>query len=202
MNLTRCRILVVGLAAWVALAGLASCVSSDDAPAGARVEHPDRGPKAPPPPASAQATSEPSVRPPSPSDVGEPPSGFTLSPIDEAIRKDKPSRPWSKNVPKRSCTKDDECGDGFCDRGRCAAIWTYHEQYGQRCEWDRWCGGYLCIDGRCQSCVSDEECARTESWQSDPKCESVDKIPNARECFGVVGSMHRGVIIPRKGPGQ
>jgi hypothetical protein len=26
---------------------------------------------------------------------------------------------------KRGCKKDDECGDGFCDRGRCAAIWTY-----------------------------------------------------------------------------
>jgi hypothetical protein len=119
--------------------------------------------------------------------VEDPPSGFTRSPIDKAIAEDKPSRPWSKNVPERRCTKDEECGDGFCDRGRCAAIWTYMASYGQRCEWDRWCAGYLCIDGRCRSCISDEECAHTASWQSDPQCEPVDKIPNARECFGTIG---------------
>jgi hypothetical protein len=206
MNITRRRILFIGLAVWVALASLTSCVSSDDAPAGARVEHPDPGAKAPPPPtAPTPANSESSAHTRPSSDVNEPPSGFALSPtdIDKALREDKPSRPWSKNVPERRCTKDDECGDGFCDRGRCAAIWTYSERYGQRCEDDGRCGSsYLCIDGRCRSCVSDEECTRTESWQSDPKCESVDKIPNARECFGVAGSMHRGVIIPRKGPGQ
>jgi hypothetical protein len=55
--------------------------------------------------------------------VDEPPSGFTLSPIDKAIAQDYPARRWSKNVPERSCTKDDECGDGFCDRGR-----AYHLQ--------------------------------------------------------------------------
>jgi hypothetical protein len=119
--------------------------------------------------------------------VKDPPSGFTRSPTDKAIAEDKPSRPWSKNVPERRCAKDEECGDGFCDRGRCAAIWTYRERYGQRCEEDEWCGRSLCIDGRCRSCVSDEECAKTKSWQSDPKCESSDDIPNARECFGVVG---------------
>jgi hypothetical protein len=128
-----------------------------------------------------------------------------LSPIDKAIREDKPARPWSKNVPERSCTKDDECGDGFCDRGRCAAIWTHRERYGQRCESDRWCGGYLCIDGRCRSCASDEECTRTSSWQSDPKCDPVNDMPNARECSGVVsgfGIGTRGPIGPRKKSGQ
>jgi hypothetical protein len=170
---------------------------------GGRVEHPDPGAKAPPPPtAPTPVNSESSAHTQPSSDVNEPPSGFALSPIDKAIREDEPSRPWSKNVPERRCTKDDECGDGFCDRGRCAAIWTYHEGYGQRCEGDGSCGRHLCIDGRCRSCVSDEECTRTKSWQSDPKCESVDKIPNARECFGVAGSMHRGVIIPREGSRQ
>jgi hypothetical protein len=204
MNPMRCRLLFLGLAAWVGLVSLASCVSSDDAPSGGRVEHPDPGAKALPPrsPTPTQVTSEPSAHPASSSDADKPPSGFTRSPIDKAIAEDKPARPWSKNVPERRCTKDDECGDGFCDRGRCAAIWTYRERYGQRCEGDDGCRSYLCVDERCRSCVSDEECAHTESWQSDPKCESVDKIPNARECFGVVGSMPRGVIIPRKGSGQ
>jgi hypothetical protein len=209
MNRTRSRVLFIGLAAWVGLASLASCVSSDDAPAGARVEHPDPGAKAPPPPtrlasspASTQAASIPSAHPSSSSDVEDPPSGFTRASIDKAIAEDKPSRPWSKSVPERRCTKDDECGDGFCDRGRCAAIWTYRERYGQRCEEDERCAGHLCIDGRCRSCASDEECTRTESWQSDPKCESSDDIPNARECYGVVGSGHRGIIVPGKNPGN
>jgi hypothetical protein len=200
MNSARCRILFVGLAVWVALASLASCVSSDDAPAGGRVEHPDPGAKSPPPPtAPTPVNLEASAHTPPSSDVKEPRSGFTLSPIEKAIREDKPSRPWSKNVLERRCTKEDECGDGFCDRGRCAAIWTYHERYGQRCESDWWCGGYLCIDGRCRSCISDEECAHTASWQGDPKCESVDNIPNARECYGVVGGFGpSGPPTPRK----
>lgn len=100
-----------------------------------RVEHPDPGAKAPSPPtAPPQATSESSAHAPSPSDVDTQSSGFTLSPSDKAIRGDKPARPWSKNVPKRSCTKDDECGEGSCDRGRCAAIWTWNLTLGQRCE--------------------------------------------------------------------
>ena len=192
MNRTRFRTFVVGLATWVGLAGLVSCVSTDEAPGRGRVEHP----------AQVPVTPAPSEHPSSLADAGEPSSGFQLSPLDKAILEDDPPRPWSKNVPARSCTNDGECGDGFCDRGRCTAIWTYDERYGQRCEWDGSCGRYLCIDGRCRSCVSDEECTRTESWQSDPECESVDKIPNARECFGVAGSMHRGVKIPRKGSGQ
>jgi hypothetical protein len=204
MNIMRCRNLFLGLAGWVALASLTSCVSSEDAPAGARVEHPAPGAKAPPPPtAPTPVNSESSAHTPPSSDVNEPPSGFALSPIDKAIEEDKPSRPWSKNVPERRCTKDEECGDGFCDRGRCAAIWTYDEGYGQRCKDDGWCGSrYLCMDERCRSCVSDEECTRKESWISDPKCESVDKIPNARECDGVAGSMHRGIIIRREGSRQ
>jgi len=85
-----------------------------------------------------------------------------LSPLDWAIRNDCPARPWSKNVPSRACTKDSECGDGFCDRGRCAAIWTCDEHYGQRCygppgQGSGLCRG-LCIDGRCRTCLTDEEC--------------------------------------------
>jgi len=188
MNTTRWRILFIGLTAWSGVAGMVSCVSTDDAPVGGRVEHPDPGAKTPPPAAPAQAAPGSLAHPRSPSGAGETPSGVTLSSNDKVLRNDYPARPWSKNVPERNCTKDDECGDGLCDRGRCAAIWTWNLSLGQRCESDWWCGVYLCIDGRCRSCVSDEECTRTESWQSDPKCESSNNIPNTRECIGVVGS--------------
>jgi hypothetical protein len=186
MSLTRCRILFVGLAAWVGLAGLVACVSSDDAPPGGRLEHPDPGSKAPrPPTALTHATSGPSVPPPSSSGVNEPPSGFKLSQIDKAIAEDYPSRPWSKNVPNRSCMKDDECGDGFCDRGRCAAIWTWSFSLGQRCERNEYCGTLPCIDGRCRSCVSDKECEWPMDVQ-DPKCSPHPSIPGAQMCDGLV----------------
>lgn len=96
-------------------------------------------------------------------DAIPPPSVGQLSPLDRAISDICPARPWSKNVPERACTKDSECGDGFCDRDHCAAIWTCHERYGQRCygpDRDKktgWCQG-LCLDGRCRSCLSNEDC--------------------------------------------
>jgi hypothetical protein len=204
MTRTRFRNFFIAFSVSVALAGFVSCSSSDQAPGEGRIEHPDPGAKAPPtptslasPPEPTSGISEPPEHPGSPSEVGAPTSGFTRTPLDKVIAEDKPARAWSKNVPKRRCTDDSECGDGFCDRGSCAAIWTWRERYGQRCELDRWCAGYLCIDGRCRSCASDEECTRTRSWQSNPKCESTDEIPNAHECFGVVGS---GPINVSPGP--
>ena len=206
MNLTYSKILYVGLSAWLGLASLASCVSSDDAPAGGRVEHPDPGAKAPPNPTSlappaapTQATSEPSAHPSSSSDVKSP-SGFTLSPLDKAIAENKPARPWSTNVPKRRCTKDDECGDGFCDRGRCAAIWTWSARHGQRCDRNEYCGARPCIDGRCRSCISDKECEWVDDLQ-DPICVSDPWVPGSHECSGVVsgfGFEPRGPITPQR----
>lgn len=205
MNQTRFRILFVGLAAWPGLGFAASCSVSDQAPGEGRVGHPGPGSEPPPPstslappPAPASESSEPLEHPPSLSEADKQPSQSTLSPLDKAIAEDEPSRPWSKNVPKRRCTTDDECGDGFCDRGRCAAIWTYRESYGQRCEWDRQCATYLCIEGRCRSCTSDEDCTRV-TWKSNVKCTSVDKIPSARECVGNVGSIP-GALSPGPPP--
>jgi len=192
MNRTCCRILVVGLAAWVGLAGLVSCVSADDAPVRGRVEHP----------AQVPVTLAPLEQPSSLADAVEPSSGFQRSPIDEAIAKDDPSRPWSKNVPTRSCTNDDECGDGFCDRGRCAAIWTSSLRYGQRCDTNQWCGDLPCIDGRCRSCVSDAECALAIDDQ-DPECTPDPFAPGYHECSGVVGSgvgRGRTRVLPPQNP--
>jgi hypothetical protein len=68
------------------------------------------------------------------------------------------------------CTLDGDCDDNrFCDRGQCATP-VDEFKYGTQCtpapilpEGLRdgkfhMCGAYLCIDGRCRSCISDEEC--------------------------------------------
>jgi hypothetical protein len=203
MNRTRSGVLFVELVAWLGLASLVSCVSSDDVPGPGRVEHPGPGAKAPPTPTSPASSpeptsgmSEPSEHPPAPAEVKEPPSGFQPSPLDKAIAEDYPERPWSKNVPKRDCKDDSECGDGFCDRGSCAAIWTSDQRYGQRCDSNRWCGSRPCIDGRCRSCISDAECTWARHMQA-PKCIPDSYLPGSRECNGVVGS---GPIIVSPGP--
>jgi hypothetical protein len=171
MNLTHWKYALFALAAWVGLAGAASCLSSDDAPAGGHVEHPQ--PRAPMPVVSAQGAQEGSP----------PPTEGRFTPLDQAIADDcdrpkdmpwKQGRPWSENVPDRDCTNDGECGDGFCDRGHCAAIWTCRERYGQRCVNGRTVPNSrdaegercLCLDGRCRSCQSDAEC---EQWLGQGK---------------------------------
>jgi hypothetical protein len=183
------RIRFVGLAAWVALC---SCSSSDQPPAGGRVEHPEPSTPAPPTTASVAPT-EPAPAASVPSEVEEQPSGD--SSLDKAIAEDKPARPWSKNVPKRTCKDDGECGDGFCDRGQCAAIWTYFERYGQRCERDDQCAFRPCIDGRCRSCVSDTECGERVRSVLEGKCRPDIEISGARECRGVIPS-----VVPQGPP--
>jgi hypothetical protein len=85
--------------------------------------------------------------------------GIKLSPIEKAIVDDCPDRRWSKDVPDRWCTKHEQCGDGFCDRGHCAAIWTCLVRHGQRCTSHNQCPDF-CVNGRCSSCASDAECAK------------------------------------------
>lgn len=163
MNRTRAKILIVGFAGAVSLAGAVSCGSTDEAPLGTRVQHPD--PSAPRRASSANEAVD--VSPPSPEDP--------FSALDKAIALDcregrrlSHARPWSQNVPERDCASDGECGDGYCDRGRCAAIWTCGERLGQRCvngdvapnpRFSDRCQG-ICLEGRCRSCVSDEECEK------------------------------------------
>lgn len=163
MSCTHAKILGVALAGAVSLTGAASCGSTDEAPLGTRVQHPD--PRAPRRTSSANdAVNAGSSSPAEP-----------FSALDKVIALDcrevnglSVSRPWSQNVPDRDCASDDECGDGFCDRGRCAAIWTCGERIGQRCvngevapnpRLSDSCHG-LCLEGRCRSCVSDEECVK------------------------------------------
>jgi hypothetical protein len=202
MNRTHWRAPLVGLAAWIGLGAAASCSSDNQVPGGGRVEHPgepglkaETGPtKASPPPpslaplpASAAVTRTSSeVHRPSLSEIYEQNKGIKLPPLDKAIVDDCPVRAWSKNVPQRRCTKDDECGDGFCDRDRCAPLWTCFEQYSGRCARNDHCGPYLCIDGRCRSCVSDAECK--SAGIQDGECLPDAVFPGARDCYRVEGS--------------
>lgn len=205
MNLRRSRPFFAGLVAWLGLGGAVSCSSDDQAPGGGRIEHPapQNSTKAKPPPmvqgpasGSAAEMSAPSEdRRPSRSDYYEKQTGIKLSPLDKAILEDCPNRAWSKNVPDRRCMKDDECGDGFCDRNRCAPIWTCGAWYGMRCEKNDHCGSRPCIDGRCRSCVSDAECAWMHDVQ-DPICTASPWVPGSRRCHGDVGGEGDGTVAP------
>ena len=150
-NRMHWRFALLSLGAVLGIAAMTSCSSREPVSGGERVEH--AGSRTPAPVLSADPGQV----------VSHPASMGPLSPLDWAIRDDCPPRPWSTNVPERACTEDSECGDGFCDRDHCAAIWTC-EYYGQRCYGPRsersgFCDG-LCLDGRCRSCLSDDECVR------------------------------------------
>lgn len=200
------NLLVIGLTAWAGLGWATSCSSSDEAPGGGHITHPrepaSKTPSPPPsatpntPTASTSAMPAPPPRRRSLSETYEELTGTKLSTLDKTILDDCPDRAWSKNVPKRTCTKDEECGDGFCDRGRCAAIWTCAASFGQRCESGSWCSTNLCIDGRCRSCVSDAECV-DEPDNQDPKCTPDTSIPGSRGCYGVAGS-RKGEAVPNR----
>ncbi len=129
----RWKNLLVGLVSWAGLVGVAACSSSEEAPGGGRVAHPVTvnpgtsglpGTAAPPPstynaprPSSQWVTPPPVASRPllSNSEYYELRRGLKPSPEDKAILDDCPERAWSKNVPNRACTFDNECGDGFCD---------------------------------------------------------------------------------------
>ena len=223
MNQTRFRPFFIGLVAWIGLGSVASCSLDDQAPGGGRVEHPlEPGSKAPAPPLSltpspAEAESRapaPSLAPPptstaetpassidrprSPSETYEQVTGIKLSPLDRAIADDCPKRAWSKNVPKHRCTKDGECGDGFCDRGSCAPFWTCNAGPGQPCVTNDHCDDRPCIDGRCRSCISDAECTWVQDMQ-DPKCTPDLWVPGFHVCDGLVPSI-KGSVAPGPPP--
>ena len=69
---------------------------------------------------------------------------------------DPPPHALSQHVPDRACSEESECGDGFCDRGRCAPIWN--DWYGLQCTMNCQCGPFLCSEGRCRSCLHHTEC--------------------------------------------
>jgi len=158
------------------IATIASCSSVDPASGGGHVEY--AGSQVPAPSSSQGSNPSSSVGP--------------LSPLDWAIRNDWPPRPWSKSVPNRACTMDSECGDGFCDRDHCAAIWTSSQHYGQRCYGPRseksgLCNG-LCLEGRCRTCISDDECV-TALGPADAMCNPYPDQGGGRRCV-IPGPTH------------
>jgi hypothetical protein len=184
----------LGLATGMELAGAVACRSMVDATPGERVVYPT--PQAPAASSLTDGAATPDAVP-----------EEMFSPLDIAIASDCVpfaiedwSRPWSQNVLERDCTEDSECGDGHCDRGRCRAIWTCTRRYGQRCVNDRmapssyfqarFCRG-ICIDGRCRSCVSDQECV-DKLGNSSAGCGLYERDGH-RGCGLSSPSMHRPV---------
>ena len=191
------------LVAWGSLPCMVSCSSSDDTPAGGRLAHP---PQPPPRPVTSVARAQ---------DAGLLPPEGSFAPLDQAIADDcgppprfimglpqvPQPRAWSQNVPNRDCTNDGECGDGFCDRGHCAAIWTCNERYGQRCingravpgheiQWDL-CNG-VCLEGRCRSCESDAECVQARGFP-EARCMPSQQMSHGRVCLRIVEPLNRPI---------
>ena len=78
-----------------------------------------------------------------------------------------------------ACARNADCRSGLCARGEC---FDMQASYGDRCDLpgpdagpvdklpERICGGFLCLDGRCRSCTSDEEC---QSYFGMGKCTAL-----------------------------
>ena len=142
------------------------------------------------PPSSAAPVSSSGTAAPASSE--DPPTPVAGTASDSA-------RPAPKPVPKRSCTRDDQCGeDGFCDRGRCAPVLSVKHSYGSPCQTNdqRECGHLPCIDGRCRSCRSDTECEWARRFMFNPKCVEDSFVPGARTCLGVIISLPGATAPP------
>jgi hypothetical protein len=165
------------LAPWVGIACWACCGAKHDAPV-VHVGYPAADSGSPSPVADPEfPPASPPVKPQGPTPPSSPsarqvwchcpadvPSAWCPCPQLGIVIPEPPPQPLSKNVPDRACKKDRECGDGLCDRGRCAPLWTEDPKYGQSCNVSSISGlcdsGYLCLEGRCRSCVSDAECVK------------------------------------------
>ncbi len=118
--------------------------------------------------------------------------GLKLSPLEKIIADTGPSQPWSQHVPDQDCSNDSECGDGFCDRGHCNAIWTCRVRAGMPCEMHEHCEGFgdsICIDGRCRSCKTHAECEAAFPGKG-LVCNIPQRPPYPRHC-GVLGPHSR-----------
>jgi hypothetical protein len=143
------RTLFAWLSVGMGLLGLVSCLAAEDGPRGPVENAPGRTRTSSPATAAASASPKP---PAGPQDIVAWPCG--ARPVH--FFGDPPPHALSQSVPDRYCREDGECGDGFCDRGRCAPIWQ--DRYGQRCTMTCQCEPYLCLEGRCRSCLHHAEC--------------------------------------------
>jgi hypothetical protein len=115
----------------------------------------------------------------------------------------------------KACVRDCDCRSGFCDRGTCAdskdiGAWYYGKgwcypgpphapidvEVGSQANNDD-CEGYLCVDHRCRSCVSDAEC---QAGRKEYKCLRLYDLPGKR--CGWPGEATLGPAPDRMGPPQ
>ena len=186
------RTLFLGLAACVGVGCFISCSAAENGPSIPVATAPETHRAIPPSSganilysATPTAVASASAKPPSgPQDVQASPCGVRHEHILGA-----PWRALSQHVPDRACSEESDCGDGFCDRGRCAPIWEVI--YGQRCTMACQCQPFLCIEGRCSSCLQHADCGGFVC----SKDSLVTTVPIANNCGGVLG-MHETHMPP------
>src|SRR4051812_24209920 len=88
------------------------------------------------------------------------------------------------------CVHDADCRSGLCNRGRCGMVTG---RYGNQCDPptrdappieklpEHLCGSLLCMEGRCRSCRSDEECQAYFGMGTCTPVPSADQ-PGYAEC--------------------
>ncbi len=130
--------------------------------------------------------------------------GLVVVDPEEARAREEPDPQYP---PEGPCVSDPDCRSWFCDRGACAPYSRHgwRGNYGRECvppppkphpppplpplppgqeriyDFDRPvtpCGAYLCIDGRCRSCASAEEC--NPKGDDDTVCAQSDPFPGKR----------------------
>lgn len=126
---------------------------------------------------------------PGPTEIVEEQLARCLSPVEKSIIETCPERPWSTNVPDRPCAKDDECGEGYCDRGNCQPIYTCDATYGSPCKESRFCYG-MCVDGRCRSCISHDECQAKNTTIRPHNAHLEPMICTSEDARGLRGCGH------------
>jgi len=90
---------------------------------------------------------------------------------------------------RSGCASDQECDTGFCDRTGACGEPDFGSGFGTPCtrppetalgtpesKLDT-CGAYLCLEGRCRSCVDDREC---QLELDAPQCRVVSGEPGRR----------------------
>lgn len=172
------RTLFVGLATATAMGCCVSCSASENQPRGP-VENASGQRQAAPVTSHTTATisSSASKKPPaSPQDALALPCDAHPLP---ALGDPRPAA-LSQHVPDRVCSEESECGDGFCDRGRCAPIWN--DWYGLQCTTHCQCGPFLCLEGRCRSCLHHTECVNPHGGNVCSEDGLFTTVPFANVC--------------------
>jgi hypothetical protein len=176
----------LGLIALAGALGIISCAAAEDRHRGPVEDAPGRQravpassgtnkPSSPKPTVASSATARP---PAGPQDVQAWPCGAKPG----RYLADLPPDMLSQHVPDQACSGESECGDGFCDRGRCAPIWE--NWYGQQCTMTCQCGPFLCLEGRCSSCLYHTECGGSGHVCSE---YGLTKAKVSFGCGGVLG---------------